>query len=88
MHDLMRVKVFADRCKLYGRCLPKAASIFEAGISDVPTCLNYPRGHHARIRTSNKHAGAALSGGQERRMRVVFPREKRGDFSGGDSFKE
>ena len=38
---------------LYGKRLPKAVSVFEAGIGEALTYLRYPGSHHARIRTTN-----------------------------------
>jgi putative transposase len=60
---------------LYGKRLPKAVSVFEAGIGEALTYLRYPGSHHARIRTTNmleRHFREV-----KRRTRVVgvFPNE-------------
>jgi putative transposase len=39
--------------ELRGCRFPKAASVFETGISNALTYLSYPGSHHARIRTTN-----------------------------------
>ena len=60
---------------LYGKRLPKAVSVFEAGIEDTLTYLRYPGSHHARIRTTNMLE--RLFREVKRRTRVVgvFPNE-------------
>jgi transposase-like protein len=60
---------------LYGKRLPKAVSVFEAGIEDALTYLRYPGSHHARIRTTNMLE--RLFREVKRRTRVVgvFPNE-------------
>jgi putative transposase len=60
---------------LYGKCFPKAVSVFEAGIEDTLTYLRYPGSHHARIRTTNMLE--RLFREVKRRTRVVgvFPNE-------------
>jgi putative transposase len=61
--------------ELYGRRLPKAVSVFEAGIEDALTYLTYPGSHHARLRTTNMLE--RLFREVKRRTRVVgvFPTE-------------
>ena len=39
--------------ELYGKRLPKAVAVFEAGIGDALTYLSFPGSHHTRIRTTN-----------------------------------
>ena len=39
--------------ELHGGRFPKAVSVFESGIGDALTYLEYPGGHHSRIRTTN-----------------------------------
>ena len=61
--------------ELYGKRFPKAVSVFEAGIEDALTYLNYPGSHHARLRTTNMLE--RLFREIKRRTRVVgvFPNE-------------
>jgi len=61
--------------ELYGGRFPKAVSVFEAGISDALTYLDYPGSHHARLRTTNMLE--RLFREVKRRTRVVgvFPNE-------------
>ncbi len=61
--------------ELHGGRFPKAASVFEAGISDALTYLDYPGSHHARLRTTNMLE--RLFKEVKRRTRVVgvFPNE-------------
>jgi putative transposase len=61
--------------ELYGKRFPKAVSIFEAGIEDALSYLNYPGSHHARLRTTNMLE--RLFREIKRRTRVVgvFPNE-------------
>jgi transposase-like protein len=61
--------------ELYGKRFPKAVSVFEAGIEDTLTYLNYPGSHHARLRTTNMLE--RLFREIKRRTRVVgvFPNE-------------
>ena len=61
--------------ELYGKRLPKAVSVFEAGIDDALTYLRYPGSHHARLRTTN--VLERLFKEVKRRTRVVgvFPNE-------------
>ena len=61
--------------ELYGGRFPKAVSVFEGGINDVLTYLDYPGIHHARIRTTNMLE--RLFKELKRRTRVVgvFPNE-------------
>ncbi len=39
--------------EIYSKRLPKAVSVFEAGIEDALTYLSFPGSHHPRIRTTN-----------------------------------
>jgi putative transposase len=61
--------------ELYGKRLPKAVSVFEAGIEDALTYLSYPGSHHAKLRTTNMLE--RLFKEVKRRTRVVgvFPNE-------------
>jgi putative transposase len=61
--------------ELYGKRFPKAVSVFEAGIEDALSYLNYPGSHHARLRTTNMLE--RLFREIKRRTRVVgvFPNE-------------
>jgi putative transposase len=61
--------------EFYGKRFPKAVSVFEAGIEDALTYLNYPGSHHARLRTTNMLE--RLFREIKRRTRVVgvFPNE-------------
>jgi putative transposase len=61
--------------ELYGRRFPKAVSVFETGIGDALTYLNYPGSHHAKLRTTNMLE--RLFEEVKRRTRVVgvFPNE-------------
>ena len=60
---------------LYKKRLPKAISVFEAGIERALTYLRYPGSHHAKIRTTN--VLERLFKEVKRRTRVVgvFPNE-------------
>ncbi len=59
----------------YGGRFPKAVSVFEAGIDDALTYLDYPGSHHARIRSTNMLE--RLFEEVKRRTKVVgvFPNE-------------
>jgi putative transposase len=61
--------------ELYGGRFPKAVSVFEAGIEDALTYLNFPGIHHAKLRTTNMLE--RLFREIKRRTRVVgvFPNE-------------
>ena len=61
--------------ELYGGRFPKAVAVFEAGIEDTLTYLNYPGSHHAKLRTTNMLE--RLFKEVKRRTRVVgvFPNE-------------
>jgi putative transposase len=61
--------------ELYGKRFPKAVSVFETGIGDALTYLNYPGNHHAKLRTTNMLE--RLFEEVKRRTRVVgvFPNE-------------
>jgi putative transposase len=61
--------------ELYGKRFPKAVSVFETGIGDALTYLNYPGSHHAKLRTTNMLE--RLFEEVKRRTRVVgvFPNE-------------
>jgi len=61
--------------ELYGERFPNAVSVFETGISDALTYLDYPGSHHARLRTTNMLE--RLFREVKRRTRVVgvFPNE-------------
>jgi putative transposase len=61
--------------ELYAKRFPKAVSVFEAGIGDALTYLEYPGSHHARLRTTNMLE--RLFREVKRRTRVVgvFPGE-------------
>ncbi len=39
--------------ELYGKRVPKAVSVFEAGIEDALTYPSFPGSHHAKLRTTN-----------------------------------
>ena len=64
--------------ELYGGRFPKAVSVFESGIGDALSYLDYPGGHHSRIRTTNMLE--RLFREIKRRTRVVgvFPNEVSG----------
>ena len=71
-----RARALAEEfVELYGGRLPKAVSVFKAGIDDALTYLRYPGSHHARIRTTNMLE--RLFREIKKRMRVagVFPNE-------------
>jgi transposase-like protein len=59
----------------WGADFPKAVEVFEAGIADALTYLDFPSGHHSRIRTTN--GLERLFEEIKRRTRVVgvFPDE-------------
>ena len=61
--------------ELYGKRLPKAVAVFEAGIGDALTYLSFPGNHHAKLRTTNMLE--RLFKEVKRRTRVVgvFPNE-------------
>jgi putative transposase len=61
--------------ELYSKRFPKAVMVFEAGIEDALTYLNYPGIHHAKLRSTNMLE--RLFKEVKRRTRVVgvFPNE-------------
>jgi len=61
--------------ELYGKRLPKAVAVFEAGIDDALTYLSFPGSHHAKLRTTNMLE--RLFKEVKRRTKVVgvFPNE-------------
>jgi len=73
--------------ELYGKRFPRAVAGFEAGIDDALSYPSYPGSHHVRIRTTNMPD--RLFEEVKKRTRVVgsSQRDKRGDFSDGDSLE-
>jgi putative transposase len=61
--------------ELYSGRLPKAVSVFEAGIADTLTYLSYPGLHHTRIRTTNMLERVFEEIKRRTRVVGVFPNE-------------